>query len=1413
MIGQLKLAMANHWDEVDKILDERKVSHKEAFRRKHKSMYKSRNWYSHRSYIALEALRELIDSHLLSRNVELKNTLIKLMDDLLCEINDVIKRKQNVYDALEICVNNIHTINIHGLPKERKEKDDAHVGTEICDSACGRKYHFTIRCCELNHNLILADKTVGYIVRGNQIFLDKCNAFSALGRMYVIRCSDYRKSDKLLDSSGLIPKKHFLFERRNYSTANPRNRRTHVSLEAFITLVNVGFADSVKNESLLSSIEKIIDDTESLKKNCPNYKEEEEEEDANSSQHESGIESGASSESGKASPVNDQPSTSKQPNNVNKIQILNKEFNYRLEHSKLYLDVKGVNVNLLKDSNHTVTQLKKKARDFNLQFAFYPSYFKKGFEQYISVECLLKLIHAKSISLQEGINLRELINELRKLKNSCKLNDGAVVVSDNEDNDEEIIEVEDEELKEDSESEDDEGIQLLPFEIVDSGNKSTIRLLENQDEIGFQVVNDIFYLDKKPVFKLFKLNYTVNYYRTYRSIDKLLESQNVCLDDAFLYDGRIRSFISLDAFKILVNHDYLSDSNLIQPLNARIAELETQKESLKTNRILTLRNGRIQFKSTENTVYLNTIQLLRVVGFNSVYLDNNPSKAYFTVTKLLSQRGLNVASCFLKQGKSKYVYVSLYAVIVLFQTEFGPFKDKDALKTDILNSLRDLGLIKDNHHSNKSIVINHETSFKYLKLISENNYTFRYKIRGNNLYLHRKSVFEATGLERAIMSGSRGYEPINSILLSSELDFESIYLKSKREKYAYISLAAILYVLDSKDPIIVCLENKEKFYVALLSTIQYYIGDSLKNDKINFNLEGTKINYKFWNHRLYLLRHTCYSLSGLYDKATFINNGEYDIYEDPLEPLLHRGMKGPECFLSEGGDEFAYISVDALLVLMNLDGGADNRTSLSSNTSSTLKLNWNDVISAISYEVPKLKIFVKMVSFKNALLNTILDSFIQYKKNKNGEIVENDENKIEIVDLVTETTDDDEIIAVSPLFKDGKKLNRKRKISPDFNSIKKMRNNDEYECIKNSVLDSNRDGMIGDWTVMDCDQDNIRLVINPGYGTSKKMSFIHPDVTAILRYELRIDNVNNFYFIINDRRVPPAAISATINKSLKKGFLNLLYNLQTLRPCFGSFNPELVETVGGNQIRSDIFIDRSFIGSSQNGRTYAGTVRNVECSVLSQSGVSDTCEFCASLDEMVINRSTILTTEESNQDKTYQKSVWTIESTDKVCTTFVCPQIQSFNTSRRNQFIGSQQASTIVKHVVDIKADLNTVIKLNGREINKSFPDFVKDKQVSVLLDQVASLRHCVGFPETKLVEQTRFILGKKHLLPNDVKKYFNGLTVDETFVGKMSNKEGVDLKGTLRINTCKFYIANDLSDNICDQCRLLQEPLEFLGI
>ena len=57
-----------------------------------------------------------------------------------------------------------------------------------------------------------------------------------------------------------------------------------------------------------------------------------------------------------------------------------------------------------------------------------------------------------------------------------------------------------------------------------------------------------------------------------------------------------------------------------------------------------------------------------------------------------------------------------------------------------------------------------------------------------------------------------------------------------------------------------------------------------------------------------------------------------------LTAVADRGLHAVESFVREGGDPYAYVSVDALLVLMNLDGDL---------SCDTPKLNWKNLIAAI----------------------------------------------------------------------------------------------------------------------------------------------------------------------------------------------------------------------------------------------------------------------------------------------------------------------------------------------------------------------------------------------------------------------------------------------------------------------------------
>ena len=126
--------------------------------------------------------------------------------------------------------------------------------------------------------------------------------------------------------------------------------------------------------------------------------------------------------------------------------------------------------------------------------------------------------------------------------------------------------------------------------------------------------------------------------------------------------------------------------------------------------------------------------------------------------------------------------------------------------------------------------------------------------------------------------------------------------------------------------------------------------------------------------------------------------------------------------------------------------------------------------------------------------------------------------------------------------------------------------------------------------------------------------------------KLQLSKVQPFFdpteLIINGHRVPHDGLRPIFSKAIKKGVFNLLYTFLTLRPCFGCFNPELVETFE-NEKFAELTVDSNFVGSSQSGRTYAGCVRSKRCNVLADSRVSDTCLNCSNLRNIAINRSVL----------------------------------------------------------------------------------------------------------------------------------------------------------------------------------------------
>ena len=1252
MLGELNLAMRNRWQQVDILLQNAGLGTKDAFRRCHKSPdAKAKAYYSHRSHISLSGLAALVANGFVKRNRQREATLLKLFKHLESEVEAVIKRTKNLCEQLEALVEDV---------SDSKKVD--------IKAAISLKR----KCCDKEHQCELDGKKVQFVLFNDKIFFEKLDAFSVLGRLHVVRSSDYRKADRVL---GKAAKENYLFEEFSGSgNSKRRNRRTHVSAEAFIKLIDEGFADPARLDNL------------------------------------------------------------------------------------------------------------KKAKEI----------------------------------------LQEKIPELLKACEDEKSNQRPAKKATSDEN-----------------------------QMDKTDDRPSVEILGLQ--VPYQVSNDVLFLEKKAVFGLYgkRLEATKTLFRV---VDKAIEEASLCLDDAFLYEGRSRTFVSNKALIVLVEKDIIGkDTNKVDLLE-RLKDIEANVDSFKTTWTMKLGSefNDVAFKIKEK-IYVHTVQVLMAVGFSQKYLENCRSKVFFVLGRLLTLRGLNSDNCFLRQGKSKYCFISLSALLVLFETDFGPFKSKErtsALKNAIFEALKARGFVNEVDDLTK-VKTKPEPNSEVIELDGAEFRPIRFRTKNNELFVNRRMCFEAIELEKAIMSCPRGYAPINEVLQRAGVDLHRCYLSGKRERFAFISLAALFtLLLESQDPLLICLKKKDKFAEALMSAFQrgvcrHHQADSEEESAFDLDIgNDQRIATRLRNDRVFLDRHTAYTLAGLYDKP-FEAHGDYDIFEQPWKPLRDRQMDVRSRFFGDDSDDpHKFISIDALLVLMNLDGDISRAADFQ-------KVLTKSLIEAVALEAPKLKIHVQMSDFRRRLLSVFLKRFMEYLESKSGlkrphttDESDNGEQppvKIEKISIEAEKVTEEEERFLREALEGTEELpmetEESTEESPTIDLDEPQKEADDEEVVedegekitlkefKSLVKDirSNlsADGLIGDWRAERCDlSSGLKLVIS----ASKKMSFIHNDVSAVMRYEFEVKKRSPPSLFINDLAVPYEKVNAVMAK--EKGSLTLMFALATLRPCFGCFDPELVETAKKGLLDKEAFLDSAFVGSSRSGRNFAGSIRSKYCKVLSESRVVDSCSECEALRKrLVVDRSvleqdvkepvSVMKASDANR-----KSVWKLqESSSSGGCVFVCPQIQSFDTSLPSSFggfSGQKQATTIVEHGVKISAELEAELYLNGKRLSKGdkskakglLTDFTKDKQVGPLLEKAATLRLCTGYPDRNLVDQTRYIAEHKKALQPEIRKFFEHIVVDEDFRGKMGSKE---LVGTVRAPTCRVAAAEQA--DICGQCRLLKEPIEFLGL
>jgi len=962
-----------------------------------------------------------------------------------------------------------------------------------------------------------------------------------------------------------------------------------------------------------------------------------------------------------------------------------------------------------------------------------------------------------------------------------------------------------------------------------------------------------------------------------KELDSLLEQKNINLDKAYLHEEGHRTFISSRALKIFLKSELPKNSESRFQLLREITNLEKSPALNKECQVLVLSSfDTIRFRMVGGIVHLDSQKLLKLAGFSSSYVYQAPSKANLLLCKILSDRGVNTQNCFSKYGKSKYAFISLPAAHTLLRSEIGPLKDAvrtRKLTEEIFTALSERGIVK-------SVPDNIEKGIK----ISDCFPPIRYKVEGGKLFLNRKACFECLGLESAVLSSKKGYSAINNILVLAGMDLSSCYIATKQQRYSYISCLAMVQLLQSRDPLMVCLRNKGQFLSGLLLALQGGVLRVLGAEQGDgvFHLSDSSLSYKYQYGQIFLCRQDAYTLAGV-DKQADWNS--QDLLCDPTGVLVERGVDPDTAFLADSGDRFRWVSLYSLFVLMSCGPGLDDGVGNCYQT-----VAWRDILSAVALQEPRLRNHIKMETFKKELLEKVLALYVQ-SVDKDLEVSPS-EGKIDLTDRESGVESDMEYgqnfaglfsgteIKIDCVDKDlvevergcmGKNLTEplpsltcqegfltdqqvpsSAPVSPasivstgaspstsclpsptcslpddsswsttlpQFSSLSSA----QYSRLQSDIIAAagGVGGRIGDWEVTTSDMEVTKLSVRPGYGASRKGSFLQPDYAAILRYSLTLAP-GSCILTINEHEINSNVLDIILDRGEKEGTLSFLYQLLSLRPCFGSFSPELVETVSKSlhkQDTSELYIDTNFIGTSSSGRTYAGTVRAKDCDFLAGDRVSDCCTHCKKLDKLTINRSLLAQeTEEMLEDssvktpnssgggKTGQKSVWQLATTSEDGCSFLCPQVQSFNTSLPHAFDGSSQASTIVNHMVEISNSLKVRVELSDRAVSCTFPEFQKDRQLGPLLDWVAGLRLCVGYPNTQLVKQAAFILQNMDRLKPDLKKLFKFLTVDAKF--SFSNDVGGGT-GSIRSGSCQ--VTAEPGADICQECRLLQEPVEFL--
>ena len=406
---------------------------------------------------------------------------------------------------------------------------------------------------------------------------------------------------------------------------------------------------------------------------------------------------------------------------------------------------------------------------------------------------------------------------------------------------------------------------LLTFPVYDSDEDTDVTeqpLIEDFVEllgvqIPIHVKDEKIYLEKAGLVKI--LGSSLGFLKSgIKCIENALVAEGVSLDEAFLYLSRQKLYLSLSAFQVLLSSQQMENLEDKTSLLGQLEKIRANFESEK-NQLLILKSFEsIKYKVVNGTIFIDSQKLLEMSGFSPNYFYHAPAKANLLLCKILSERGENTANCFLRSGKSKYAFITVSAATVLLRSDIGYLKDL-SISTRLLQEIHQ-ALDGQN-------IVRRSVEKQDCVTVLEDFPPIKYKLFDGQLFLHRKSSFECLQLEESVLSSKKGYQSFNNILKLTGVEVEHCYLASRHNKYCYISCLALLQLLQSQDPLIVCLANKDRFLSGLLNLLEQAVTTS--SHLLQFSGKSLEIK-SHSSGRVYLHKASVYDISGLGDKVCMI---------------------------------------------------------------------------------------------------------------------------------------------------------------------------------------------------------------------------------------------------------------------------------------------------------------------------------------------------------------------------------------------------------------------------------------------------------------------------------------------------------------------------------------------------------------